>query len=133
MKQDTAFSEEQINKIKLSPYVEAIHHTRLVYSDQFRQYYYERRELGISPTKIMKECGLGPDIIGFKRIEGLAYRLNKYSSYEDYIASNNPKIKEVKLSNEQKLKYLTHRNELLEQENMFLKKTILIGQRKDIQ
>ncbi|PJM72453.1 hypothetical protein CS006_09985 [Bifidobacterium primatium] len=51
------------------PAVESVMSDRIYYSETFKRYVVQRYAAGDSPTRIFREAGLGPSIIGRKRIE----------------------------------------------------------------
>ncbi|RSX50045.1 hypothetical protein [Bifidobacterium callimiconis] len=51
------------------PAVESVMSGRIYYNDAFKDYVVQRCEAGDSPTRIFRAAGLGPSIIGRKRIE----------------------------------------------------------------
>lgn len=123
------FTQSEIDMIRLSPYVVVVHPTRIAYSNELKELYYDQRSHGFTPTQIMTACGLGPDLIGAKRIKSLAYALNRYASYEAYLAHHSAETPTQRLSQKEELKYLRHQNDLLTQENRFLKKSMLIDRK----
>lgn len=62
-------SSEEIQLLRRLPAVSNVTHTRITYSDMFKQVCTIRYLAGESPTKIFREAGLPPDLIGYKRIE----------------------------------------------------------------
>ena len=62
-------SSEEIQLLRRLPAVSNVTHTRITYSDVFKQVCTIRYLAGESPTKIFREAGLPPDLIGYKRIE----------------------------------------------------------------
>lgn len=49
--------------------VASVSETRITYSDAFREECMRRYAQGESPSAIFREAGLGPEVIGYKRIE----------------------------------------------------------------
>lgn len=64
-----AFSDEEIQLLRGLPAVANVTHNRITYSDAFKQVCTIRYLAGESPTKIFREAGLPPDLVGYKRIE----------------------------------------------------------------
>lgn len=64
-----AFSDEEIQLLRGLPAVANVTRNRITYADSFKQMCTIRYLTGESPTKIFREAGLPPDLIGYKRIE----------------------------------------------------------------
>lgn len=63
------FSDEEIRRLRALPAVANVTRDRITYSDTFRHVCTIRYLTGESPTKIFREAGLPPELIGYKRIE----------------------------------------------------------------
>lgn len=63
------FSDEEVWMLRKLPAVANVTRSRITYSDSFKQICTIRYLAGESPTKIFREAGLSPSIIGYKRIE----------------------------------------------------------------
>ena len=63
------FSDEEIQLLRELPAVANVTRNRITYSDAFKQVCTIRYLAGESPTKIFREAGLPPDLVGYKRIE----------------------------------------------------------------
>ena len=63
------FSDEEIQLLRGLPAVANVTRNRITYSDAFKQACTIRYLAGESPTKIFREAGLPPDLVGCKRIE----------------------------------------------------------------
>ena len=64
-----AFSDEEIQLLRGLPAVANVTRNRITYSDAFKQLCTIRYLAGESPTKIFREAGLPPELVGYKRIE----------------------------------------------------------------
>ncbi|WP_291532983.1 HTH domain-containing protein [Bifidobacterium sp. UBA6881] len=64
-----SFSDEEIQLLRQLPAVANVTKDRITYSDAFKQVCTIRYLAGESPTKIFREAGLPPDLVGYKRIE----------------------------------------------------------------
>ena len=69
MRSGGAFSDEEIQLLCGLPAVSNVTRDRITYSDTFRQVCTIRYLAGESPTKIFREAGLPPELVGYKRIE----------------------------------------------------------------
>lgn len=119
-----SFTPEDIERLKCSPYIKSVSEDSLRVSDIFREMYYKRRSEGLSGTAIFKECGIGPDVIGEGRVSGLAHRMNRFDSYEDYLNHQKAVTERKFLNQSEEIDYLRHQLLLTQQENDFLKKNI---------
>lgn len=63
------FSDEEIQLLRELPAVANVTRNRITYSDAFKQVCTIRYLAGESPTKIFREAGLPPELVGYKRIE----------------------------------------------------------------
>ena len=68
MRSGGAFSDEEIQLLRGLPAVSNVTRDRITYSDTFRQVCTIRYLAGESPTKIFREAGLPPELVGYKRI-----------------------------------------------------------------
>ncbi|OSH02064.1 hypothetical protein LMG11579_0110 [Bifidobacterium adolescentis] len=64
-----AFNDEEIQLLRGLPAVANVTRDRITYSDTFKQVCTIRYLAGESPTKIFREAGLPPDLVGYRRIE----------------------------------------------------------------
>lgn len=64
-----AFNDEEIQLLRGLPAVANVTRSRITYSDTFKQMCTIRYLSGESPTKIFREAGLPPDLVGRRRIE----------------------------------------------------------------
>ena len=64
-----AFNDEEIQLLRGLPAVANVTRERITYSDTFKQMCTIRYLSGESPTKIFREAGLPPDLVGRRRIE----------------------------------------------------------------
>ncbi|NEG95636.1 hypothetical protein CS006_09270 [Bifidobacterium primatium] len=63
------FTPMQIAMLQQLPVVRKVNATRIQYTDAFRREFLLRDRRGESPTVIFRSVGLGPEVIGHKRIE----------------------------------------------------------------
>jgi hypothetical protein len=64
MRSGGAFSNEEIQLLRGLPAVSNVTRDRITYSDTFRQVCTIRYLAGESPTKIFREAGLPPELVG---------------------------------------------------------------------
>lgn len=63
------FDPDRVAYLNDLPAVRSATSNRIEYSEQFQKDCMMRYAQGESPVKIFREAGLGPEIIGYKRIE----------------------------------------------------------------
>lgn len=69
MRGGESFSMEELQMLRDLPAVANVSKDRITYSNAFKQVCVIRYLAGESPTKIFREAGLPPELIGYKRIE----------------------------------------------------------------
>lgn len=69
MRGEGSFSMEELQMLRDLPAVANVSKDRITYSNAFKQVCVIRYLAGESPTKIFREAGLPPELIGYKRIE----------------------------------------------------------------
>ncbi|MBW3095510.1 hypothetical protein KIH75_09255 [Bifidobacterium sp. 64T4] len=87
-----AFSDEEVWLLSKLPAVANVTHNRITYSDTFKRICTLRYLAGESPTKIFREAGLSPSIIGYKRIERSVarWKAKALQALEDDAAADDP-------------------------------------------
>ena len=65
---------EEIRILKQNPYVEDIHGSRIVYSEDFKIRFVNEYFAGKKPVRIFKDAGFDVNVLGNKRIERCAAR-----------------------------------------------------------
>ena len=83
------FSDEEIQLLRELPAVANVTRNRITYSDAFKQVCTIRYLAGESPTKIFREAGLPPELVGYKRIERCLARWRE--SQDEILNSGNAK------------------------------------------
>lgn len=131
MKQNK-FTQEQVGHLRLSPYVQSVSETTIRYSDDLRELYYQQKDQYKSGRDWLRSVGLGPEVIGIKRVSNLITQLNSHSDFESYLASKESKKDSQKMSDKERIKFLEHKLNYVKQENKFLKKNMWIDQMQDI-
>lgn len=69
MRGGVSFSMDELQMLRDLPAVANVSKDRITYSNAFKQVCVIRYLAGESPTKIFREAGLPPELIGYKRIE----------------------------------------------------------------
>ena len=71
---NTEFDDEQMALLNRIPAVRMVSRRRIYYTDAFREEFRRRSKAGESAKAIFESAGLGPRVIGLKRIERCAAR-----------------------------------------------------------
>ena len=121
------FTKEQIERLQISPYVKSISPSTIRFTEEFKKYFYQKHKAGTSARSIFIECGIDPDVLGQKRIDGFCYTLNKYAKREEGFSDNRqynyrhpPNDGDITVEN--RVKQLEHELAYTRQEVEFLKK-----------
>lgn len=72
-----SFSADELQMLRKLPAVANATKDRITYADTFKRVCVIRYLAGESPTKIFREAGLPPELIGYKRIERSVARWKK--------------------------------------------------------
>lgn len=112
-----SFTEEEVAKLKESPYVQNVFPNRIIYGEVFEREYHRLMNEGVHRLDAFELLGLDPNIIG-------KYRVKDY--HHNYIARLKSDSKRIEQFNSEtvseELNKLRHEVEVLRQENEFLKK-----------
>ena len=123
------FTEEEMDRLKSSPYVLAVSPSIVHFSAEFKERFWQLIMSGKTPHESVVELGIDPDILGEYRVTGLKTMLRNevrkgdgfrdIETYAVYIKDYaNPEVKVKHL--EQQLAYK-------DQEIEFLKKIVSLG------
>lgn len=119
-----SFTTEEMNQLKKSPYVKAVHSDQIIYGRFFYQEFYRITNLGYSGEEAFDFLGLDPKIVGEVRIRRFKSRLKKLIQKNKLFEDKD----EEKMSISQQLKYKDSEIKRLQQEVDFLKKrSLFIG------
>ena len=121
------FTDEQMDHLRVNHYVKSITATTIRFTEEFKRYFLQKRNEGVSSHQIFMECGLEPDILGESRISGFRYTIKKYAMREEGFIDNRQyghrKEKSTDdMSVETRIKHLEHELAYTRQEVEFLKK-----------
>ena len=112
-----------------SKYVKSVSASTVRFNEEFKQHFVTRRNEGATSNQIFLECGIDPDVLGQKRIDGFRYMVKKQASREGGFADRNlsrisaPKNGSTEdESTDDRLKRLEHELAYTRQEVEFLKK-----------
>ena len=111
MRKQKSLTEEQIQELLKSKFVEKVFQNRIIYTNEFKLYALEQYQSGKPPVEIFVEAGINLDIVGRKDAVNLLLKWSKEGI----------KSKE-QLSLKQQLEELKAENAYLKAENDYLKK-----------
>ena len=128
------FTDEQLRLLEENPYVVKASKKSITYSEEFKELYWIDYQNGMQPIEIIKKYGFDPYALGSRRRDNFTNRLKKQAAREDGFKdtrsknSGRPSTKELSL--EVQLERLKHKNEVLQQENDFLKRVRFINRKQ---
>ena len=128
------FTDEQLRLLEENPYVVKASKKSITYSEEFKELYWIDYQNGMQPIEIFKKYGFDPYALGSRRRDNFTNRLKKQAAREDGFKdtrsknSGRPSTKELSL--EVQLERLKHKNEILQQENDFLKRVRFINRKQ---
>lgn len=121
-----AFSREQIEELRINPYVDAISETQISFTEVFKKQFYEQKKRGIPLRQIFENHGINPDYLGNSRITAISHRINiqaaRTEGFRDLRKDNKRKPRKAGTSIDDRLANLECRVAYLEAENDFLKR-----------
>ena len=128
------FTDEQLRLLEENPYVVKASKKSITYSEEFKELYWIDYQNGMQPIEIFKKYGFDPYALGSRRRDNFTNNLKKQAAREDGFKdtrsknSGRPSTKELSL--EVQLERLKHKNEVLQQENDFLKRVRFINRKQ---
>ena len=128
------FTDEQLRLLEENPYVVKASKKSITYSEEFKELYWIDYQNGMQLIEIFKKYGFDPYALGSRRRDNFTNRLKKQAAREDGFKdtrsknSGRPSTKELSL--EVQLERLKHKNEVLQQENDFLKRVRFINRKQ---
>ena len=128
------FTEEQVKELEKNPYVKKVSNKSITYAEEFKELYWIDYQNGMQPIEIFKKYGFDPYALGSRRRDNFTNRLKKQAAREDGFKdtrsknSGRPSTKELSL--EVQLERLKNKNEVLQQENDFLKRVRFINRKQ---
>ena len=125
------FTDVQVKKLSKNKWIKNITNKGITYTNEFkRKLVKECENYKKFPQEVFRECGIDPEIVGKRRIEGSAYRWRKQlkstGDITDTRTTNSGNTLKRELTNKEKLERAEARIKLLEAENELLKKNELI-------
>ena len=128
------FTDEQLRLLEENPYVVKASKKSITYSEEFKELYWIDYQNGMQPIEIFKKYGFDPYALGSRRRDNFTNRLKKQAAREDGFKDtrkdNSGRPSTKKLSLEEQIERLKHKNKVLQQENDFLKRVRFINRKQ---
>ena len=128
------FTDEQLRLLEENPYVVKVSKKSITYSEEFKELYWIDYQNGMQPIEIFKKYGFDPYAFGSRRRANFTDRLKKQAArkdgFKDTRSKNSGRPSTKELSLEEQLERLKHKNEILQQENDFLKRVRFINRKQ---
>ena len=128
------FTDEQLRLLEENPYVVKVSKKSITYSEEFKELYWIDYQNGMQPIEIFKKYGFDPYALGSRRRANFTDRLKKQAArkdgFKDTRSKNSGRPSTKELSLEEQLERLKHKNEILQQENDFLKRVRFINRKQ---
>ena len=123
----TKLTEEQLRLLRANVNVEKATEYYVVFTEQFKQLAWERKQGGKRMREIFRENGIDPELLGDKRIQNFSQTLNQRAhegnGFKDRRTDNRrPSAEETAQTLEEQVKRLQHELAYTRQEVEFLKK-----------
>lgn len=121
------FTKEQVEHLRANHYVKSVSTSTIRFTEEFKRFCYNKRKSGTPVRNIFLECGIDPEILGDKRIEGFCYTINKQAKRETGFTDNRQSNRRLPAKSddgsvETRIKQLEHELAYTRQEVEFLKK-----------
>lgn len=128
------FTPEQIKELRQNEYVKSVGDSTINYTEEFKEKFISDYKNGKNPSEILKEMGFNRDVLTPDRVKKITVRCKEYAERpegaKDIRGKNSTGRKRIKpLTPEEEITKLKHKNLILEQENLFLKKMIFLGKK----
>ena len=120
-------SKREVDELQKNPYVQKVTANTVKFTEAFKQLVYDNKQEGIPVTETMRKCGIDPEILGFSRVEGFSYSLNRRAKqnngFSDRRSENYRRpAKTGEETMEQRIRQLENELAYTRQEVEFLKK-----------
>lgn len=128
------FTDEQVEVLRKNPYVKNVSNKSITYTEEFKMYFHNKYLNRCGPTKIFSDAGFDINVLGKTRIQSFASRNKSDSKRLDGFKdtrkgkSGRPSTKE--LTDKELIERLKHKNQILAQENDFLKRVRFINKQQ---
>lgn len=137
MSKPPVYTQEQIAILASNPYTRAVNQYRISFTVEFKRYMLEERARSGKPWKeIVRQAGYDPEIFGKARLDKIISAIRKQAASPEGLRAPVSKPEKTASGNEtlrKTVRELKEEVELLNQKIEFLKKTVAIRQRKELQ
>lgn len=127
------FTDRQIEQLQRNPYVKNVREKAITYKDEFKELFISEYTGGKLPSQIFKDAGFDVQVIGSDRIRSFSSRVKKQfdriEGFEDQRKHKSGRPRVNGLTPEEQIERLKARNEILQQENDFLKRVRFINRK----
>lgn len=126
------FTNEQVEQLRKNRYVKNVSNKAITYSDDFKELFliqYDKK----SVSTIFKDAGFNPQVLGSRRINSFTYRIKQQAKRIDGISdtrkTNSGRPCTRDLTDAELIEKLKYQNNILKQENDFLKRVKFINKK----
>lgn len=120
------FNEEQIEELKMNPYVKNVTKSTITYTNQFREEFYIAYSNGTPPSVILRNMGFDTKMLGKVRINNITKRIKNMAKredgFDDMRTEKSGRKLEHELTQEEYIAYLEHQIKYKDQQIEALKK-----------
>lgn len=120
------FTLEEQKELSNNQWVKNVSEKSITYTEEFREYFINQYNLGISPKQIFESAGFDPKILGHERIHSATNRFKRMNErvdgFKDTRQINSGRPLGGHLPDDEKIKRLKDENLKLKQQLQFLKK-----------
>ena len=120
------FTEEQQQELRNNKYTARVTANSLSFTKEFKELFYNEYLTGVLPREILRRYGYPVEILGKRRIWGIAHCIKKEyepnGSFRDVRSPRPVSVRSEELTPEQQIRQLQQKLDYLTQEVEFLKK-----------
>lgn len=77
------FSDEQVEELRMNPYVDNVSNKAITYSEAYKQYFIHELNQEKFPTQIFREAGFDTQVLGKERLQSFSRRVRKMADRID--------------------------------------------------
>ena len=120
------FSDEQVEELRMNPYVDKVSNKAITYSETYKQYFIHELNQGKFPTQIFREAGFDTQVLGKERIQSFSRRVRKMAEridgFTDLRTQHSGRRSTKERTPDEEIAYLKHQVALQKQQIDALKK-----------
>lgn len=128
------FTDEQVEELSKNPYVVSVTNKYVNYAEQFKELFFEDYQRGMAPSEIFRKYGFDPKVLGECRRENFVKLIKKQSlrvtGFTDMRKGHSGRPATRELTKDEEIARLKQKNEILKQENDFLKRVRFINRKQ---